>query len=90
MHLKTFRQLKVNSKGRKPNKMTVDQGCKFYNNLFKRFLKKNNFEMYSTHNEGKSVVAKRVIRTLRNKIYKHMTAVSKNVYFHVLDGTVKR
>ena len=41
--------------------------------------------MYSTYNEGKSVVAERFIRTLKNKIYKHMTAISKNVYFDVLD-----
>ena len=46
--------------------------------------------MYSAHNEGKSVVAKRLIRTLKNKIYKHMTAISKNVYFHVLDDLVKK
>ena len=44
--------------------------------------------MYSTHNEGKSVVAKRFIRTLKNKIYKHMTAVSKNVYTDKLDDIV--
>ena len=37
--------------------------------------------MYSTYNEGKSVVAERFIRTLKNKIFKHMTAISKNVYF---------
>ena len=41
--------------------------------------------MYSTYNEGKSVVAERFIRTLKNKIFTHMTAVSKNVYFDVLD-----
>ena len=46
--------------------------------------------MYSTHNEGKSVVAERFIRTLRNKIYKHMTAVSKNVYLDVLDDIVDK
>ena len=44
--------------------------------------------MYSTHNEGNSVVAERFIRTLKNKIYKHMTAVSKNVYFDVLDDII--
>ena len=44
--------------------------------------------MYSTHNEGKSVVAERFIRTLKNKIYKHMTAISMNVYFDVLDNIV--
>ena len=37
--------------------------------------------MYSTHNESKSVVAERLIRTLKNKLYKNMTAISKNVYF---------
>ena len=41
--------------------------------------------MYSTFNEGKSVVAERFIRTLKNKIFKHMTSISKNVYFDVLD-----
>ena len=46
--------------------------------------------MYSTYNEGKSVVAERFIRTLKNKIFKHMTAISKNVYFDVLDDTVNK
>ena len=45
------------SKGRKPNKIWVNQGGEFYNNLLKRFLKTNSIEMYSTYNEGKSVVA---------------------------------
>ena len=49
---------------------------KFYNNLFKRFLKNNNIEIYSTYNERKSVVAERFIRTLKNKLLKHMIAVS--------------
>ena len=48
-------------------------------------MKINNIEVYSTYNEGKSVVAERFIRTLKNKIFTHMTAVSKNVYFDVLD-----
>ena len=46
--------------------------------------------MYSTYNEGKSVVAQRFIRTLKNKICKHMTAISKNVYFDVLDDIVDK
>ena len=46
--------------------------------------------MYSIHNEGKSVVAERFIRTLKNKIFKHMTAISKNVYFDVLDNIVNK
>ena len=44
--------------------------------------------MYSTYNEGKSVVAETVIRTVKSKIYEHMTAISKNVYFDVLDHIV--
>ena len=58
---------KIISKGRKPNKKWVDQDSEFYNNSFKDFLKINNIEMYSTYNEGKSVVAERFIRTLKNK-----------------------
>ena len=45
--------------------------------------------MYSTYNEGKSVVAKRFIKMLKNKIFKHMTAISKIVCFDVLDNIVK-
>ena len=59
---------KIISKGRKPNKIWVDQGSEFYNQSFKDFLKINSIEMYSTYNEGKSVVAERFIRTLKNKI----------------------
>ena len=81
---------KTISKGRKPNKIWVDQGGEFYNRLFKRFLKTNIIEMYSTYNEGKPVVAERFIRTLKNKIFKHMTAISKNVYFDVLDAILHR
>ena len=44
--------------------------------------------MYSTHNEGKSVIVERFLKTLKNKIYKHMTAISKNVYFDVLNDIV--
>ena len=73
---------------RKPNKIRVNQSSEFSNNSFKDFLKTNNIEMYSTYNEGKSVVAEKSIRTLKNKIFKHMTAISKNVYFDVLDDIV--
>ena len=61
---------KIISKGCKPNKIWVDQGSEFCNNLFKRFLKINKIEMYSTYNEGKSAVAERFIKTLKNKIFK--------------------
>ena len=48
---------------RKPNKIWVDHGSEFYNSVFKKFLENNDIEMYSTHNEGKSVAAKRFIKT---------------------------
>ena len=83
-----FQKTLDNSK-RKPNKIWVDQGSEFYI-VFKKWLKDNNIEMYSTHNEGKSVVTERFIRTLKNKIHKHMTAISKNVYFDVLDDIVDK
>ena len=61
---------------RKRNKIQVDKISEFYNRSMKSWPEKNDIEMYSTHDEGKSVVAERFIRTLKNKIYKHMTAVS--------------
>ena len=64
---------KIISKGRKPNKIWVDQGGELYNNSFKDFLKMDNTEIYSTYNEGKSVVAERFVITL--------TAVSKIFFF---------
>ena len=75
---------------RKPNEIWVDQGSEFYNNSFKDFFKINNTEMYSAYNEGKSVVAERFIRMLKNKIFKHMTVISKNVYFDALDDIVNK
>ena len=78
----------IKQSGRKPNKTWVDQGSEFYNHVFKRWLSRNNIIMYSTYNEGKSVVAERFIRTLKNKLYKNMTAAGKNVYYDVLDDIV--
>ena len=75
---------------RKPNKVWVDQGSEFYNQSFRDFLRINNIEMYSTYNEGKSVVAERFIRTLRNRIFKHMITISKNVYIDVLNDIVNK
>ena len=72
----------------KPNKIWIDQGSEFYNNVFKKWLSDNDIIMYSTYNEGKSVVAERFIRTLKSKLYKHMTAIGKNVYYDVLDDVV--
>ena len=75
---------------RKPNKIWVDQVSEFYNNVFKNFLKDNDISMYSPYKEGKSVLAERFIRTLKNKTYKHMTSISKNVYYDVLDDIVNK
>ena len=80
----------MDDSNRKPNKIWVDHGSGFYNNKFKNFLKENDIEMYSTFNEGKSVVAERFIKTLKNTIYKHMTAIDENVYIDDLDDTVKK
>ena len=73
---------------RKPNKIWVLKGIEFYNNSFKKRLKDNDIEMYSIHNEGKSVAAERFIRTLKTKIYKYITSVSKNSYMDKLDDIV--
>ena len=69
----------LDKSGRTPNKKWVDKGNEFYNNSLKKWLKYNYIEMYSIHNEGKSVVAER-FRTLKPKIYKYMASISKNVY----------
>ena len=74
----------------KPNKIWVDKGSEFYNELMKSWLEKNDIEMCSTHNEGKSVVTERFIRTLKNKIYKYMTLISKYVYIDKLDDIVNK
>ena len=82
-------QIILKESNRKPNKIWVDKGSEFYNNSFKKWLQDNDIVMYSTNNEGKSVVSERFIRTLKSKIYKHMTAISKNVYIDKLDDIVK-
>ena len=56
----------------------------------KSFLQNNNIEIYSVHNEGESVVAERFIRTLRNKIYRYMISISKNIYIDKLDSIVNK
>ena len=83
-------QIILKKSNRKPNKIWVDKGSEFYNNSFKKWLRDNNIEMYSTNNEGKSVIAEIFIRTLKNKIYKYMTSISKNVYIDKLDDIVKK
>ena len=70
---------KAKSEGRTSIKVWVDKGSEFYNSSFRKWLKDNDIEMYSIHNEGKSIVAKWFIRTLKTKIYKYMTSASKSV-----------
>ena len=72
------------------NKIWVDQGSECYNKSFKDFLKINNIEISSTYNEGKSVVAEWFLRTLKNKIFKDMTAIQQNIYLDVLDDIVDK
>ena len=83
-------QKKLKEPNRKPKKIWLDKGSKFYNRSMKSWLEKNNIEMYTACNEEKSVVAERFIRTLKNKIYKYMTSISKSVYIDKLDGIVNR
>ena len=80
--------LKQSNSSRKPNKIWIDKGSEFYNAYFKKWLRDNNIVMYSIHNEGKSVVAEGFIRTLKSKIYKYITSISKNVYIDKLDDIV--
>ena len=58
----------VNEPNRKPNKLWVDQEREFYNKIMQEWLDNNDILMYSTHNEGKSVLAERFIKTLKGKI----------------------
>ena len=74
----------IKQSNRKPNKIWVDPGGEFYN-VFKKWLSDNDIIMYSTYNEGE-----RFIRTLKNKLYKHMTATGKNVYYDVLHDVVNK
>ena len=80
----------INQSNRKPNKLWLDQRGEFYNNVFEKWLSDDNIIMYSTYNEGKSVVAERFIRTFKNKLYKHMAATGKKVYYDVLDDVVNK
>ena len=75
---------------RKPTKIWVHQDDEFYSKILKRLLKIIGNEMYSKCSKGKSVVAERFIRTLKNKTLKHMTAASKNAYFDVLNDIVNK
>ena len=78
----------MDKSARRPNKIWFDKGGEFCNNSFKKWLKDNDIEMYLKHNKGKSAVAERFIKTLKNKMYKYMTSISKSVYIDKLDDIV--
>ena len=75
---------------RKPNKIWEDKGGEFYNGSMKSWLEKNDIGMYSTHNEGNSVVPERFIRIIKYNICKYMTSIPKNVYNDKLDDIVHK
>ena len=81
-------QIILKQSNNKRNKIWVDKSSEFYNAYFIKWLRDNDIVMYSAHNEGKSVVAERFIRTSKSKIYKYMTSISKNVYIDKLDDIV--
>ena len=86
--VKAFQKI-VDDLARKPKKIWVDKGSDFYNSFFTKCLKDNDIEMYSIHNKRNSVVAERFIRTLKTKIYKCMTSISKNVYIDTYHKAIK-
>ena len=74
----------------KPKKIGVDKGSESYNSSTKSWIEKNDIEIFSKHNEGKSVFGERSIRILRNKSYKYMTSISKNVHIDKSDDIVNK
>ena len=80
----------LNESDCKPNQIWIEKGNEFYNRSMKSWPEKNDIQMYSTHSGKKSVVVKRFIRTVKNKIYKCMTLVSQNVYIDKLYDIVHK
>ena len=75
----------LDESGCKPNKVWEDKGSEFYHRSMKSWLQDNYIEMYSAHNEGKSVFAEKSIKKFKSKIHKYMISVSKIVYIDKLD-----
>ena len=84
-----FRKI-LDESNRKANKIWLDKGSEFYNRSMKSWLEKSAIEIYSKYDEGKSVVAERFARTWKNKIYKYITSISKNVSTDQLDDIVDK
>ena len=78
----------INESKRKPIELWVDQRREFYNSPLQKWLDSNDILMHSTHNEGKSIVAERFIRTLKGKIYKKMIANDSKSYIGYLNKLV--
>ena len=83
----TFQYIVKTSK-RKPNKLWVDNGSEFYDNVFKKWFVENEIKLYSTFNEGKAVVIERFNRTLKNRMYKYFTANNTYNYVDVLPDLI--
>ena len=83
-------QKNLDELNRKPHEIWVDKGSELYNRSMISWVEKNDTEMYSVHNEGKSAIAERFIRNSKNKIYKYMTSIAKNVYIDKLDDIVNK
>ena len=76
--------------GRKPSKVWIKKGSEVYNRSSKSWLQVIDIKIHSTHNEGKSVVAEKFIRSLKNKLYKYMTSTLKNMYIDKLYNIVNK
>ena len=73
-----------------PDNIWADKGSEIYNRSMKPWVEKNGIEMYPTNNEGKYVVAERFIRILKNKIYKYLFSILKQVYIDKVDDIVNK
>ena len=80
----------LDESNRKPNIIWIDKGSKFYNRTMKSEIEESEIEMYSTHDEGKSVVAERFIKISKNEIHKYITSISKNMYIDKLNDIVNK
>ena len=80
----------LDESGGKPKKIWVDKDSEFYNRSVKLWLQDYYTEIYSTYNEGKSVVAERFITTLKSKIYKNMNSISTNIYIGKLQYIIDK
>ena len=80
----------LDESNRKPNIIWIDKGSKFYNRTMKSEIEESEIEIYSTHDEGKSVVAERFIKISKNEIHKYMTSISKNMYIDKLNDIVNK